>query len=125
MTQRQRNTSTLLDLPRVTVTMRPVYSVEWEWTDSEDCTARHRKNYLTKRAAYLHAAWGIIINRRAMAGCTRNRCESGSYTEDQYGNPTDTRCRYCSDDAHLIAERVARMLMRLDQSRAEAKEERS
>lgn len=120
------NSTALLDIPRVTVTMRPVYRVEWKWTDSEDATARHRKNYLTKRAAYLHAAWGIIINRRAaLTGCTRNRCESGSYTEDQYGNPTGERCRYCDNDAHLIAERVARMLMRMDQSRAEAKDEQA
>lgn len=113
-----RNSTSLLDLPRVTVTMRPVYRVEWEWTDSEDCTARHRKNYLTKRSAYLHAAWGIIINRRAMAGCSRNRCEVGEYKETPYGDVHhDTRCRYCRDDAYLIAERIARLLMRFDAER--------
>ena len=117
MVQQTRNSTTLLDLPRVTVTMRPVYRVEWKWTDSEDATARHRKNYLTKRAAYLHAAWGIIINRRAATtGCDRNQCKVGSYSEDQYGRVTDTRCRYCREDTYLIAERVARMLMRMDQS---------
>jgi hypothetical protein len=101
------------------------YVVRWtftgtQWseeTGDDPCDVDHRKVYLSKSAAYRHAAWGYITNKRFAQGCTKDKCAIGGehgYRYCGYGEADeyDTRCKYCRrDSAPRIATRLARWLL--------------
>ena len=121
--------SSLLTAPTIKAVPCVKYVVEWDfegsyWFDADQSTdtfeAHHRRIYLTKVAAYRHAAYGYIINRRHDRGCSKDKCAFG---EQRYisaaGDTEDTRCRYCSHDkTQVIAKRLARWLKWRDARRA-------
>lgn len=77
----------LVKAPRVRCVVRKTYIVDWSWMGDgyerdtgahglEEC--RHVKSFMTRSAAYRHAAAGWILNRKAARGCTRDKCARGN-----------------------------------------------
>lgn len=111
--------------PTVTVRTRQVWTVEWEWEapmwdgDSHDLeyqTRTHRKNLLTRAAAYRHAAFGYILDRLSAQGCRKERCFVGSVTMLTEHEEQDTRCKFCRPESReRILKRLARWLQWRDE----------
>jgi hypothetical protein len=111
----------LIKAPSVVAIKTTVYRVSWTWLGETLSTCgdtpdeeevRHVKTCMTKHAAYRHAAWGYILNRKSLLGCDKNKCAFGDL---KYLNPDgdkdDTRCKYCNDDKVMVlAARLTRWL---------------